>query len=321
MTAEDPPTPGASERVARLSDADAEAIDRLFEGGLGDSETSDPREAAALELLSVLDSYPVEPATDELVDATLARVARDEAGRSARLSIGDAPVFSGRRVRVPDFFAVAAALFLAFGIGWPLYQMIERQNDALHSRVRLNEYGAGIVSFASDHDDALPLHEGMITESGHSMSELPCALEGRWGTQLHRALTDSNPSRPSRHLSDQFDRAERIRLEKIGPMSYRVPVSVATFNLSGYAPSEPLLADPNPVIWSKRGQRPTLSPRQGSHVHGQPMVVLLRFDLSIETLPSAVLPDGDSLWVHDGYEDSTNERIRPRSLDDAVLAH
>ena len=172
MPAEDPATRGASERIARLSEADAEAIDQLFEHGLNESDPSGPREKAALDLLAVLESYPTEQASDELVDATLARVNRAETERSSRFSIANAPGFRGRQIRLPDFFAVAAALFLAFGIGWPLYQVIDRQNDIHHSQARIGEYGAGIISFASENNGDLPLHTETILDSGHSMDEL-----------------------------------------------------------------------------------------------------------------------------------------------------
>ena len=319
MHAEDPATRGARDRVARLSEDDADAIDRLFEHGLKPSETNDPRERAALDLLSCLESYPTEEASDELVDATLARIGRAESERSSRFSIADAPGFNGRQIRLPDFFAVAAALFLAVGIGWPLYQAIDRQNDILHSKVRLNEYSAGIASFASENDGSMPIDVNTIEGSGHSMSGLPDAMDGDWGTQLHKALTT-----PALHVSPDFEQAERIRLEKIGPISYRVPMNIGTFKLTAYGADEPLLADQNPVIWSKRRNQPALSHRQGSHIHDQTLVVVVRFDLSFDSLPSAVLPDGDSLWVHDDYDPdvpSANEDIRPRNLKDAVLAH
>ena len=324
MPAEDPATRGASERIARLSEADAEAIDQLFEHGLEESNPDGPREQAALDLFAVLESYPTEQASDELVNATLARVNREETERASRFSIANAPGFNGRQIRLPDFFAVAAALFLAFGIGWPLYQVINRQNDIHHSQARLGEYGAGIVSFAGENNGNLPLNTESILESGHSMNDLPCALHGNYGTQLLDALTGSSQDPQNRDITSKFENAERSRLQKIGPVSYRVPMNARTFKLKAYDSQEPLLADPNPVIWSIRKNQPALSPQQGSHVHKNPLVVVVRFDLSFESLPSAVLPDGDSLWVHDAYDASDSSStgpIRPQNLQDAVLAH
>ena len=141
-------------------------------------------------------------------------------------------------------------------------------------------------------------------------------------TSPSQTTGDQTPE--ERYISPGFERAERIRLEKIGPVSYRVPMNARTFKLKAYDSQEPLLADPNPVIWSIRKNQPALSPQQGSHVHKNPLVVVVRFDLSFESLPSAVLPDGDSLWVHDAYDASDSSStgpIRPQNLQDAVLAH
>jgi len=316
MPADEPATPGTSDRIARLSKADADAIDRLFEHGLDDEASEDPREGAALDLMSILESYPVEPASEELVDATIARVAREEEARASRFTFGNSLEPMGRKVRIPDFFAVAAALFLAVGIGWPLYQMIDRQNGILHSEARLKEYGAGIISFASENEGALPLHEGMIADSGHTMNDLPCAMSGDYGLQLQQRLANDG------HLGSAFMNAERIRILKISPVSFRIPVSRQTFRLGNYDGSEPMLADANPVIWSMRQKMPALSHRGGSHVHHNEFLVVMRFDMSSENLPSAILPDGDSLWVHDGYESGdSSAKIRPADLSDAVLAH
>ena len=324
MPAEDPATRGASDRIARLSEADADAIDQLFENGLDDAGPSRPREQAVMDLFSVLEAYPTEEASDELVDATLARVNREESERSSRFSIANAPGFNGRQIRLPDFFAVAAALFLAFGIGWPLYQAIDRQNNILHSQARLGEYGAGIVSFANENNDQMPLDVEAIKDSGHSMDRLPCAVHGNYGNQLIDVLSGHSEISVPQNITPDFEKAERIRLEKLGPISYRVPVSFATFKLKSYDPQEPLLADPNPVIRSIRRNQPIDSTQQGSHVHEQPLVVVVRFDLSFDNLPSAILPDGDSLWVHDAFDPDTpsdSTTIRPQDLQDAVLAH
>ncbi|MEE2894520.1 MAG: hypothetical protein VX726_02150, partial [Planctomycetota bacterium] len=73
MPSDESTSPGPTSRIARLSDADAEAVDGLFEHGLDESEDpGDDRSNAVRELLSILEDYPVEPASEELVDATLA---------------------------------------------------------------------------------------------------------------------------------------------------------------------------------------------------------------------------------------------------------
>ena len=85
----------SSKRPAQLSDADARVLDELLEnGGLdvarAETLTGEDAERAGRirDLLGLLEDYPVEDASDDLVHATLARVNRADAERAARMSIG-----------------------------------------------------------------------------------------------------------------------------------------------------------------------------------------------------------------------------------------
>lgn len=310
MPSDESTSPGPTSRIARLSDADAEAVDGLFEHGLDESQDPDDDRANAVrELLSILEDYPVEPASEELVDATLARVARDESERRERFSIDAGRGTPGRGIRLPDFFAVAASMLLAVGIGWPLYQTIDDQNDISRSKQRLQAYGAGIVDFGNTTGtDMLPIDEGLIHELDYSPSKLPCAVKGRWGRHLLDLPGVSDPWQSS-----------------LGPVSYRVPVSIRTFRLSSYGPGEPLLATTNPVVAFARGETDEGDHLDGSPSHHLDRVVILRFDLSDLRVAVSehgdVDGDGDSIWVHDGYTGDVDDVIQPSSLQDAVLAH
>ena len=97
-------------RITSLSDADREAVDRLFQDGLDHENTKnlDDRETAVLQVLANLEQYPAESSTDGLVDATLAGIDRYEAKREARYSVAADDRGTARSIRLPDFFATAA---------------------------------------------------------------------------------------------------------------------------------------------------------------------------------------------------------------------
>jgi hypothetical protein len=150
-----------NQRITTLSESDKEAVDRLFQYGFDQENTSnlDDREVAVLQVLANLEQYPAESSTDELVDATLAGIDQFEARREARYSMASDNRTTIRSIHVPEFFATAAALFLAVGIGVPLFQSIQANERISTSQHRLGTVGAAIAGFSLDHGGALPLSE------------------------------------------------------------------------------------------------------------------------------------------------------------------
>ena len=150
-----PDTMTSPKRPAQLSEADARVLDELLENGGLDVERAEAmtgedaeRAGKIRNLLGLLEDYPVEDASDDLVHATLARVNRAEDEQSARMSIGAQERFNdnltGKRWRFPDLFATAAAVLLAIGVIWPV------MNHARQSRL-----------VALDHDNLRDTHEGL----------------------------------------------------------------------------------------------------------------------------------------------------------------
>ena len=61
--------------------------------------------ASILAMLGLLEAYPVEDASDTLIDATLARIDQYESQRAARMHISTAEIETtsrGFRIRMPD---------------------------------------------------------------------------------------------------------------------------------------------------------------------------------------------------------------------------
>ena len=149
-----------------LCDADIAMLDRLVEAGF-DLEAlgslSDEEQARAQRLLSLvglLDGYPVEDAGDALVDATLARIDREEARRSERMRVDTAQIEvseRGFRIRVPDFVTVAAMLLIVASVVLPMMHSnrVNAQRNECANNLRL--VGHGLANYAADHQGDMPV--------------------------------------------------------------------------------------------------------------------------------------------------------------------
>jgi hypothetical protein len=309
-----PPIPPVS-RIARLGDADAAAADRMLEDGFDpDRSPADDREAAVRELLGLLDDYPVEPASDELVHATLARVARSEAEREQRMHFQNSPEVGRRRVRLPDFFAVAAALLFAVGIGWPLLDSIDSQQRIMQSKNRLGAVNGAIAGFAGDWNGLLPFDRNVMAEED-DQGTLPCAVGGDWSRHLHQLAEQERLQSGHLFVDDDSQSARPL-------VSYRVAWRLKTFRLDMHQPGDALAGDPNPVIIAFRQHFRPCHHTEGSLAHDGRGVVILRFDGSTPFLETAETAGHDSIWVDDDYDQDLGEtqKIRPAHKDDDVLS-
>lgn len=310
---DDLPPVSPSPRICRLGDEDAAAVDRLLEDGLGgDATPGDDREAAIGDLLGLLDDYPVDPASDDLVNATLARVARAESDRASRFAIHDRIETPRGPIRLPDFFAVAAALLFAVGIGWPLLQTLESNLQVHKSQHRLGAVGQAIAGFAGDSAGWLPFDDDIM--AADEDGRLACGLNGEHSRHLHQ-LADQERLRPGHLFIAGPDHRALV--------SYRVAFLRNDFRLDRYGPGEALAGDPNPVIESHRRRQRAVDQGAGATCHEGEGVVILLFDGSTPYLGSGVREDGDSIWVHEGYDPDLahDQAFRPVDLEDGVLSH
>ena len=150
-----------------LSDDDARVLDQLAEEGFDParieslSDADRPRGEAINNLLGLLDQYPVEDASDELIDATLARVNRAEEERNERMNFGvasaNAGQLSGRRWRFPDLFATAALILIAVGVIWPVANTLQKSRGVAQDHSNLVENHEGLSTFASANNGVTPM--------------------------------------------------------------------------------------------------------------------------------------------------------------------
>lgn len=314
--------PETSTRIASLSEPDQATVDRLFEDGF-DADTTgggDPREDALRSLLGNLEAYPTESSSDALVDATLAGIDRHESAREQRFSMPAQDERAPRGIHLPNFFAVAASLFLAVGIGVPLFETIRDHEQITMSQHRQRNLGQAIAGFSLDNGGSMPL-----LDDARSQRESP----------LHAQVY----SRNLRPLVDG-ERCEAGLLESgvdgdtIPMVSYRVFVSSEDFRLADLAPDEALTADPNPVIESFRAGGRRTHHLVGARRHDGDGIVICRVDLSTPFLARPVdldldvdasgrtRPAVDPIWVADGYQHELSAGIGwPNLRHDDVLAH
>lgn len=153
-----------------LSAEDARILDMIAEHGFDASmlekmnDSDRKRGTEITNLLGLLESYPTEDASDELVDATIARIRRDESQRLERMRLPEPDSIErsqadlgGRRFHFPDLFATAAMLLLAVGVLWPVVNYARSGRLVMLDRANLGETGQNIALYASANNGSTPM--------------------------------------------------------------------------------------------------------------------------------------------------------------------
>ena len=306
-----------------LSEEDRRAIDALLEAGLVEDDgveninesPESKRQMAALMLLRKLDAYPVSEPDSLLVDATMARIAREERARRDRLEI-HTPGWS-KRTQWADFGAVAAVALIATGVGWPIAQRMRAASLEQHCANNLRNVGSSIAAYALDHRGNLP-----ATASLGGLFETPTASKMDWSNYEHSGhllLLERNGY--AKH--DSLHCPACSSGPACGTFSFRVPSVNTPFRLQVMGRT-PLAADANPVIHMRRvGNKSQLSPTasQCSMNHQQRGQNVLLADVSIVWMVSPVLK-GDNIYLPDGVKDSESLPLSPQAtaVNDIFLA-
>lgn len=240
----------------RLSQADADALDRLVERGW-QPDPSDEREQAVLDAVRKLDALETPESDRSLVDATLARVAAEERRRERAMQIEGGGV---RTRRWADLAGVAAALLLTVGVAWPVIGRMRATAMEAGCANNLRALGGGLVDYARDHRDRLPMAPGTAALLGaraamadwHTydhMGNLVAMVQSGYGSDRHLQCPSCAEGRPHRHFA------------------FRMPSNDRPFTLTVVS-TGPLLSDANPVIELRRAGVP-IGPGCVSRNHGQ----------------------------------------------------
>ncbi len=151
-----------------LSEEDALMVDRLSDAGfdleaLGElTDEEQQRATSVLQTLALLNAYPVEDASDTLIDATLARINQYDAKQAERMSITTndiEPLTGGFRIRIPDFVSVAAVLLIVASVFIMVGRNARARSISNQCAQNMAMVGQGLFNFAQDHNGAMPTEE------------------------------------------------------------------------------------------------------------------------------------------------------------------
>ena len=275
-----------------LTKADAEMLDQLVDVGfdLGQLEYLTPedeqRAKSILNMLGLLDAYPVEDASDTLIDATLARIDQYEAQRSARMQI-HAPELEttkrGFRIRMPDLISVAAMILVTVSVFAMLSKSARNQSINNECASNMAMVGRGLFDYAVDHNGNTPTQQAAEVASlfgGVAPERTDAELLAEEGYCQHNHLNCPGHGEESGGFSFQTQSAETWNaIQKQGKVFF-------------------LMSDRNPIL-DKMLAKQQYDPLTASPSHGSLGQNHLRDDGSIVSGAAPVF-GGDLIWILDG---------------------
>ena len=280
-------------RPPTLSKDDARVLDELLEhGGLEsdriESLSDDDRlRARKIEgLLSLLDAYPVEDASDDLVHATLARINRAEDERASRMNIQTQAEMggqlTGKRWRFPDLFATAAMVLLAVGVIWPVMNHARQSRMAALDHDNMGETYEGIAGYASMNNGLSPMEAtaGLLPDPFDWMSA---------DSGLH-----------NRMIREQCaDHAETNDFHRPGGTIESDPYSFQVWQpgIDLTSATQPIMSNTNPLIGMGDSGLPLPGSEavRNSHSHDRLGQNILFGDGHVEMLEDSMMMD-DRIW-------------------------
>ena len=276
-----------------LCKEDAEMLDRLVDVGFeidrldGLSDEEQRRATTILNMLSLLDRYPVEDADDTLVDVTLARIDQYEDAQRARMHIETADIqttSSGFAFRMPDLISIACMVLIGASLVIWLGRGTRAQSISNQCASNMAAVGAGLVNFAFDHDGAAPTTAaaGLGSLFGGATPDRmnPAALLGEYCSE-HHLRCPGHQGTESGGFSYQTQRTEVWDALK---RHHRVFI---------------VLSDLNPVLEAILAGKKH-DPLTPSRNHGGSRQNQLLDDGSTLPLVGPPILGGDKIWVLDG---------------------
>ena len=282
-------TSNPSERT--LSEVDGLAVDLLIEHGfdldsaIRANPTSADRLRAAHTLFTNLDAYEAEPVDDSLVDATMARIAREDEAVRDRMRFDNTTQPSRGGGHWNDFIGLACAGILLLAVGVPIASWVRGRNADARCGENMRLLGSGLASYVTDHSH-MPIAAGFAPD----LSSLGSWSQYRGGKHLV-ALTDGQYCETGCLACGNDETGEGY--------AYQVPHSTAHYTWQNGVRA-PAIADRNPVIDLRRRGQQIGTLIMNSPEHGGRGQNVLFTDGSVEFLgsPIVVIPACSLLPSH-----------------------
>jgi hypothetical protein len=275
-----------------LSPEDCRVLDLLAEGGfdpagLDELDAADhDRGEAITALLGTLNQYPVEDASPELVDATLARIQREEDERPQRMNIENHlearndRALGGRRWRFPDIFATAAVVLIAVAVMWPITNTVRQRRMVDLDSANMSENGRAMALYAGANNGSSPMQA--------TASLLPDPFD--WMGKHSGDYSDHIHEKMAPYASNAND----FRRPEAAPNTHRYSYQHWQTGDALLVEGRVVAANTNPL--SGRSQQYSQSEAsQNSLSHGGRGQNLLFGDGSVQWLEAAQIDD-DRLW-------------------------
>lgn len=312
-----PSHPAAGDTLHPL---DARALDWLIERGFSlDEIASAPPElqerARRLRSeLAPLEAYSVPAPSETLIDATLARISRSDADADAAVRMHPMSPRMGP-FRLPELIAVAAALFLAVGVIFPIAHQVRGSSAASLCSASLRKLGSAMHGYAADNSGSAPVMAGLGSLLSPVSTPTPEDL-----SRNHRSLDVLT------HKG--YCVAGCTKCNGARMYSYRVATHPRQLRLATL-PATPIVSDANPLVEAmRRGQRQGLDAGMNSTNHGgSGQNVLFTDGSTVWTAtpmykgPQSRVPD--NIWLfklRDGSE-GLDLRQMSRQSGEVFLAH
>ncbi len=297
------------DHFACLSPADQAVLDALIEAEFDiaslEPMSDEQRQRAhrILQLLDLMNDYPMEDPDDSLVDAIMLRVKHTPTTGTATARIGpDADVervamnrTAGRRLRIPDFISVAAVLLIVASIALPTLNHVRQRSVDISCENNMRLVGTGLNQYAQDHNGAMPMMSAGFGMDGQWINIAPLVSGGYCSEGHVNCPGHHQPLQPS--FSYQLQPADGRQLARGGS-------------------ERALLGDRNPLIdAAKLGHH--LSPLTNSFNHNQRGQNILMADNSTRWLDVPIVNGSDNIWLPGRSANLTE--IHPDDIDWDVL--
>ncbi len=276
-----------------LCKADADMLDRLVTVGFeidqlqGLTEEEQQRATSILKTVGLLEHYPVENASDALIDVTLARIDQYEDKQRARMHIQTADVqatSSGFAFRMPDLISIACMILIAASVVIWLGRTTRAQSLSMQCANNMAAVGMGLANYANDHNGAMP-------------TTAVAGLSGLFGGATPERL-DPTPLL-GEYCENHHLNCPGHSSEGASGFSYQTQQKEIWDALKRHRRVFVVLSDTNPIldaVLSGKSHNPMTTSRNHEG-HGQNQLL---DDGSTISLTGPPILGGDRIWVLDG---------------------